>query len=50
MVNNRIASELARIVTFNFVDMDDRLLRRDRHFPRNFLHYRRFDAGIGSEV
>jgi hypothetical protein len=36
MVNSRSASELATIVTFNFVDMVFDLPRRDRHFPEEF--------------
>src|ERR1700730_16112696 len=39
-VNNRMASELARIGALNISRIDFYLLRRDRHFPSTSSHYR----------
>ena len=35
-VNSKMASELARIVTFNFVDMVFVVSEKDRHFPMSY--------------
>jgi hypothetical protein len=37
MVNSRIASELARIVNFNFVDMDVSSSEKGQALPEEFL-------------